>query len=431
MSEKLVPVKSKILILGKLPPPYIGPSVATQLILNSKLKEEFDLIHLDTSDHRDINTLGALDFQNFYLAFKHYLLLIRAITRHQPDLVYMPTGQTTISYARDAGFILISKLLGRNVLGHLRGGNFRSWYNSANPLIQLLVRKIHSLVDGQIVLGNNLKGLFSWLMSEDKIFVIPNGGDYPRLPQDNFKNSRNFRVLYLSNFQRTKGVLETLKAASAVYRKHQNVEFVFAGSWRDDKTKTDFQQFVKAHSELPVTCMGAVTGKDKFRLLASASVFVLPTYYPNEGHPWVIVEAMSYGLPIISTNHAAIPECVRDGVNGYIVNKRNAHQIAERINYLIENPLVRKQMGSESRRFYLENFTEGKMVARLSQAFRKVIFTPRRSTDLSRSDLGPQYSCLNKAMRHHISTPKVDSGSPLKPVSVMGVGRMFESKKDR
>jgi len=369
--------RPRILILGKLPPPYIGPSVATQLIVNSRLKEEFDLIHLDSSDHRDINTLGALDFQNFYLAFKHYFLLIRAITRHQPDLVYMPIGQTTLSYARDAGFILISKLLRRKVLSHLRGANFKNWYNSASLATRLVVRKVHSLVDGQIVLGDNLKRLFSGLLPESKIFVIPNGGNYPSIPKANLKNSSNFRVLYLSNFQRTKGVLETLQAASAVYRKHKNVDFVFAGSWRDEQTKIDFQRFIEVHPELPITNVGTVTGDEKFKLFASASVFVLPTYYPNEGHPWVIVEAMSFGLPIISTNHAAIPESVRTGVNGYLVSKRNPHQIAERINHLIENPSIREEMGNESRRLYLQNFTEGKMLARLSEAFRQVIFTGR------------------------------------------------------
>ena len=43
--------RKKIIFFGKLPPPYIGPAVATRLILNSKLKDEFELIHLDLSDH--------------------------------------------------------------------------------------------------------------------------------------------------------------------------------------------------------------------------------------------------------------------------------------------------------------------------------------------------------------------------------------------
>ena len=67
--------KQKIILFGKLPPPFIGPAIATKIILSSNLKNEFELIHLDTSDHRDINTLGVIDFWNIYLAFKHYCTL--------------------------------------------------------------------------------------------------------------------------------------------------------------------------------------------------------------------------------------------------------------------------------------------------------------------------------------------------------------------
>ena len=52
--------KPKIIFFGSVPPPYIGPNVATVIILNSGLKNKFDLIHLDTSDHRGLSTLGAI-----------------------------------------------------------------------------------------------------------------------------------------------------------------------------------------------------------------------------------------------------------------------------------------------------------------------------------------------------------------------------------
>jgi glycosyltransferase involved in cell wall biosynthesis len=368
-----VSCKAKILVLGKLPPPYIGPSVATQLILNSKLKEKFDLIHLDTSDHRGINTLAALDFQNFYLAVKHYCLLIRAIIAHQPDLVYMPTGQTTIGYARDAGFILISKLLRPKVLGHLRGGNFKNWYDSANAATKLMVRKVHSLVDGQIVLGDNLKQLFSWLIPEEKIFVVPNGGNYPKASNKSVNESATFRALYVSNFIRTKGVLETLKAVPLVYDRHHNIEFVFAGSWSDKETKNDVQQFLREHRELPVKILGQVTGQMKFDLFLSADVFILPTSYPNEGHPWVIVEALAAGLPIISTDQGAITESVLDGVNGFVIDAIKPEQIAERVHLLIEQPELRRRLGEASRTQYFKHFTEEKMVERLCFAINSVI----------------------------------------------------------
>ena len=114
----------QIIFLGKLPPPYIGPSVACEIIINSKLKDEFHLIHLDTSDHRDINTLGKIDVGNIYYALKQYAMLIKYLFKYREAIVYVPAGQTTVGYIRDAVFIVIAKLFNRKVVTHLRGGNF-------------------------------------------------------------------------------------------------------------------------------------------------------------------------------------------------------------------------------------------------------------------------------------------------------------------
>ncbi|MEX0966092.1 MAG: glycosyltransferase family 4 protein [Bacteroidia bacterium] len=358
----------KVVFLGKLPPPYIGPSVACQLILKSKLKDNFQLLHLDTSDHRDINTLAKMDFTNFYLAFKQYYMLFKMLVKDKPDMVYIPAGQTTISYFRDAGFILLAKLFGKKVICHLRGGNFVNWYNSTSALTKMGVRSIQKNVDGQIVLGDNLRPLFNWMMPENRIHVVPNGSNYPTIPK-NGKVSDKVRILFLGNFIGTKGVLMLLKSSPAVFAKHKNVEFLFAGNWRDEPTKIEFEKFLNENPGLPVTIIGPVQGQEKFDLLSSADIFVFPTFYPNEGHPWVIVEAMSAGLPVISTDHAAISESVLDGKNGFLVEKRNPQQIADKINYLIEHPEERKRMGEESRKHYLANFTEEKMVERMTKAF--------------------------------------------------------------
>ena len=243
--------KKKIIFLGKLPPPYIGPAVATKIILNSRLKEDFDLIHLDLSDHRDINTLAKIDFTNIYLAFKHYFCLAILIIKEKPDLVYIPAGQTTIGYLRDAGFILISKFFRKKVLCHLRGGNFLNWYGSTSKLTKWIVRTVHSKVDGQIVLGNNLRQLFNWILPEEKIFVIPNGGTYSIAKRTQEKqNKKVLNILYLGNFVATKGVLDVLKAVSLVAKVHPDVKFLFAGTWTKESTKVEFDKIASQYSDL-------------------------------------------------------------------------------------------------------------------------------------------------------------------------------------
>jgi glycosyltransferase involved in cell wall biosynthesis len=236
------------------------------------------------------------------------------------------------------------------------------------------VRFVHRKISAQIVLGNNLRHLFNWIIPDERIFVVANGGNYnfPKIEKD---HGDNIHVLFLGNFIGSKGVLDVLKAGLILNesKERKNVKFIFAGSWRDLKTRLEFEKIMTEHPRLPVEVKGTVTGEDKLNMLASADIFVFPTYYPNEGHPWVIIEAMAAGLPVISTNRGAIIESVRDGKNGFIVEPRNPHQVAEKIEFLIENPETRKQMGRESKKIYLENLTEDIMVERLQAVFENVL----------------------------------------------------------
>lgn len=364
-------VRPKILFLGPVPPPYMGPSVATKIILGSKLTHEFTLIHMDTSDHRDLGKLGLIDFQNIFLALRHYLSLAWLIFFHKPELVYIPNSQTTVGYLRDAGFIVISKLLGSRVICHLRGGNFRNWYQSTSTLMRGFICAIHSLVDVQIVLGSKLRLLFEGLVPDDKIFVVPNGRDFPQVMGPH-SGTEKVRVLYLANFFRTKGIMETLQSIPILDGSISGkAEFLFAGQMQGE-VEHEIKSFCLQYSGLPITLCGAVTGHAKSTLFHSADIFVFPTYYPPEGHPWVIVEAMAAGLPIITTDQGAITESVIDGVNGFIIEKRNPQQIAEKLKILIEDPELRRRMGNASRSLYEENFTEKKMVEKLSKAFNSV-----------------------------------------------------------
>lgn len=362
--------KTQIIFLGKLPPPYIGPALACQMILNSTLKDEFELIHLDTSDHRDINTLGKIDVGNIYHAISQYWRMFRLLLKYPAAMVYIPAGQTTIGYLRDAVFIVMAKMAGRKVITHLRGGNFLNWYNQAPSFARWVVRKVHPMVNAQIVLGNNLRPIFNWLIPDPKIHVVPNGGNYT-IPEVK-KPEDKVIILFLGNFIGTKGVLETLYASQYLADLRHRLEFRFAGAWRDEATKTAFLQYKEQHPELPVKIIGPVSGADKFSLLAGSDIFVFPSYYPNEGHPWVIVEAMSAALPVISTDHAAISESVLDGVNGYLVPKKDAKAIAEKIRLLVNDPALRTRMGKASLEHYRNGFTHELMIQRLGNVFRQV-----------------------------------------------------------
>ena len=106
----------------------------------------------------------------------------------------------------------------------------------------------------------------------------------------------------------------------------------------------------------------------------AADIFALHSVTaPNgdeEGLPVAILEAMAQGLPILSTNHAGIPEAVTDGVHGYLVNERDTETMFERMLELAQNPDLRLRMGTAARERAASSFSSTSEIERL----RSVLF---------------------------------------------------------
>lgn len=363
--------KNTIIFMAPTPPPYMGPSIATQIILNSRFVDEFNVIHIDTADRRPLNHLGKIDLTNIYLALKHYLLLFHRLLFSKANLVYIPVCQATIGFLRDVPFIVLSKLFGKKIVLHLRGGHFKEFYNSSNKIMKYVIEQTLKRIDRMIVLGSSLTILFDGLIPEEKLSVVPNGLNID-LAKVRYKNpgKDHLMILFLSNLIETKGFKDVLYSVKLVIQNHINVRYVFAGAWRKDEDKLECEDYIKREGIHDyVEFAGTVTGRQKATLLQDAHIFVLPTYYPMEGHPWVIVEAMAVELPIITTDQGCIKESVIDGENGFIIPKRDPDTIAEKIIHLIENPDVRERMGQKSRQLYEANFTKEHFVQRMINAF--------------------------------------------------------------
>jgi glycosyltransferase involved in cell wall biosynthesis len=282
----------------------------------------------------------------------------------------MPSQQSTIAFYRDIPYILISKLFGKKVILHLRGANFLNWYNDCNNLVKFTVRQTQKIINGQIVLGNNLRYLFTQFMPEEKIFVIPNGAKLNY--KDRITNKSKINISFLGNYTRTKGIIDFIKSTTLLSEDYYDqINFQMAGHWREKDCEIETKLLLNDNREVPINNMGPMIGKNKLKYLYNSDIFVYPTL--NDGHPWVIVEAMAAGLPIISTDQGAIVESVIDGKNGFIVEKNNPEQIAKKIQFLIDNPKIRIEMGKKSREMYLNKFTEEKLVENFKNVFNNVL----------------------------------------------------------
>lgn len=104
-----------------------------------------------------------------------------------------------------------------------------------------------------------------------------------------------------------------------------------------------------------VKLTGAVPYDDLTKLFSACDIFVLPSL--AESFPLVTLQAMASAKPVIGTRVAGIPDQIKNGWNGYLVEPANEHQLAERIKYLIDHPEERSRMGLNSKKFAKDQFS--------------------------------------------------------------------------
>jgi glycosyltransferase involved in cell wall biosynthesis len=111
------------------------------------------------------------------------------------------------------------------------------------------------------------------------------------------------------------------------------------------------------HLEKEVSFLGVLTGNAKYSTYRSADIFCFPTFFASEGFSVVLLEAMSFSLPVVTTDWRGLKSIVAEGESGFLVPIHDAKAVANRLSRLIDTPRLREEMGSVGRRRYEERFT--------------------------------------------------------------------------
>jgi glycosyltransferase involved in cell wall biosynthesis len=264
------------------------------------------------------------------------------------DVVYVAIAQSRLGFVKDALVVNAAAAAGRPVVAHMHGGNFSGFYEALSKIEQALVQRTLDRISRVVVLAEGLKSDFR-MMREWPARTVPisNACDVPMSPPRQLHRGR-LRVLYLSNLIVSKGYREVVLAVSdlAKERPALQVRLDVAGSLSPG---TDFpdaaaQQADLEHlfSQLPATVAanyhGPVDGLRKQTLLREADVFVLPTWYINEGQPIAVLEALTSALPVVATDWRGIRESLPDEMASLLVPPRDPSAIGTRLAWLVDRP---------------------------------------------------------------------------------------------
>jgi len=128
-------------------------------------------------------------------------------------------------------------------------------------------------------------------------------------------------------------------------------------------------QVVKLNIEDRVHFLGRVNNEEVPNLLNSFEIFCVPSVLDSESFGVAAVEASACGLPVIASNAGGLKEVILDGETGYIVEKRNANQLSDKIVNLLLDAELRKELGNNGRNRVIENYDWEKNVDDMEELY--------------------------------------------------------------
>lgn len=363
--------KPRILFVGTLPPPVHGSAVVSQQIKDSKvINEAFDgdWINLGTSrtmDEIGKNTLakpfrflGALCKEFWFLLSRHYDLCYLAITCHG------------VGFLKDSPFILMCKLFRKKIVIHQHNKGM------ANDVDRWPYRWLLPLCyrNAKVI-------LLSWylypdiekVVKKEDVFICPNGIKINDNLNDN-ENKSNIielknkvpRLLFLSNLIESKGVLVLLDSLKILKDKGYSFICDFVGGETKEIDARRFSEEVEKRglNEIAIY-QGRKYGGEKEGILRKCDILTLPT--SNDCFPLVLLEAMAYHIPLVSTPIGGIPDIIKNGGNGILSEEKNPCALAEALESLIKDDNLRKRMGDEGYQSLIKKFTEDTFQIRIKE----------------------------------------------------------------
>jgi glycosyltransferase involved in cell wall biosynthesis len=264
------------------------------------------------------------------------------------DLVYLTIAQSRWGFARDALLLTAAALRRATLVVHLHGGNFAAFYQALSGVERWVVRTVLGRVRRIIVLTERMRRDFSMIHDwQSRTVAVGNACDMPPGRARRLREG-HLRLIYVSNLVVSKGYQDVVAATGhlAARRPGLQVTLDLAGapapgrdfSGPEAQLEALHRQLQALPSSVKATYHGVVHGPEKQRLFDQADVLLLPTYYPNEGQPIAILEALSAGVLPLATDWRGIPDSVPASMTALLVPPRDPLAIADRLIPLLDTP---------------------------------------------------------------------------------------------
>ena len=397
----------KLVVFAHTPPPHHGQSYMVQLMLagfggDARRRDPaapnphgIDCYHVNARFSRGIADIGEFQGAKIFLIFWFALHAVWLRFRYGvKNFYYVPAPGKNVALYRDWLVMLLCRPFFQNIILHWHAAGLAKWLETENPIpTRAATYRLFSPVSLSIVLSRYNAADAAKLLSR-KTRVVSNGipdpcADFEKsvapVRRQRFMERRQImagewhvdplivNVLFIAHCTRAKGLFAAAESvllanrALAARGLPMQLRLTAAGNFVTNDEQAEFdrlQQITKYATN--IEHVGFVSGERKERLLRDADLFLFPTQYLGENQPVNLIEAMSFGVPIVTTRWRSLPEMLPEKYPG-LVQDQNPETLAAAILEVLVT-----ESGENLRAHFLAHFTLERHLASLAAAIRSV-----------------------------------------------------------
>jgi len=294
--------------------------------------------------------------------------LRRLIRKFHPDTVFLNSSK--------AGFVgslatrlLTTKNYKPKTIYRIGGWTFNDPWPKWKKWLFIVLERVSARWKNIIIVNNKHdfeQARALKINPKEKVVLIYNGLDIYKMDLlskeealEKLKMFRNKKIVgTIANFYPPKGIKFLVESAE-YFKNKDDVVFVIIG---DGEERSKIENLIEQKGlQNKVFLAGQIP--DAHKLLSAFDIFVLPSV--KEGFPWAVIEAMAAKLPVIATKVGAVPEIIEDGKSGFIVEPGRPEKIAEKLQDLLNDDRLQRELGIQAHQTVLFKFGLDKMVQQI------------------------------------------------------------------
>lgn len=302
-------------------------TVSNNYITNKEYNEKVDLTYVATS------TNGSI-VKRIVCMLKGFVNVKRELKSRKYDIVHIHMAEKGSVYRASRIVNMALKYNVKTVI-HMHAGPFMSWYDTLSTINKVKIKKMFDKTTKVIALGEYWKKQLETLIDREKIEVLYNG---VAVPKSNRYQPESRNIIFMGVLKKEKGIYDLIKAIKYIDKElDEDIIFKFCGVDLEGDTKEVISDF---GLENRIKLLGWVSGEEKEKIMEDAMISILPSYF--EALSMTVIEAMAYGVPVITTNVSTMNELL-DSTNQLII-PGDVEQLAKKILELVISKDKRKEI---------------------------------------------------------------------------------------